>query len=84
MASTWLGKKLLALNIRCKTMAPTTAVIKVVHIRKVSRYFKEVLGWNSNMKLQLILVLFHMNRLHPYMNKCKLSNAKTLHKNSHP
>lgn len=50
MASTWLEKPL-ALNIKCTTIAPTTAVMKVVHMRKASRYFRAVLGWNSNMKL---------------------------------
>lgn len=51
MASTWLGEKPLALKIRWTTIAPTTAVIKVVHTRKASRYLREELGENSNMKL---------------------------------
>lgn len=43
MASTWLEKPF-ALNIKCTTIAPTTAVMKVVHMRKASRYFRAVLG----------------------------------------
>lgn len=61
-------------------MAPTTMVIKEVQIKKTSLYLRAVLGENSKMKLQLILVPFHMKRLHPYRNTCKLSRANMLHK----
>ena len=80
MASTWPGEKPPALSSRCTTIAPNTVVMRVVHIRNASLCFSAVLGENSNMKLWLILVLFHMYRLHPYINKCRLSNANTLHK----
>lgn len=78
IASTWLGKKPLARRRRWTIMAPTTAVMKVVQMRKASRYLRAVPDENSNMKLWLILVLFHRNRLHPYMNRCKLNKVKTL------
>ena len=79
MASTWRGETPLESKTRWITMAATTAVIRDVQIRKASLYLRAVECWNSKMKLQLILVLFHMNRLHPYMNKCKLSRANMLH-----
>lgn len=80
MASTRLGEKPLARNRRWTTIAPTTTVMKLVQMRKASLYLRAVLGENSKMKLQLILLFFHMNKLHPYMNKCKLSNANMLKK----
>jgi hypothetical protein len=81
MASTLPGKNPAALRRRCMTIAPTTAVMKTVHIRNASLCLSAVLGENSNMKLWLILVDFHMYKLHPYINKCRLNNANTLHNN---
>lgn len=80
MASTWPGENPAVLRSRCITIAPNTAVMKVVLNKNASLCFKAVFGENSNMKLWLILVTFHMYRLHPYMNKCRLNNANTLHK----
>jgi len=51
MASIWVGEKSAALRSRCKTIAPTTVVIKVVLIRNASLCFSAVVGENSNMKL---------------------------------
>ena len=79
MASIWHSKKPLESKTRWITMAATTAVIRDVQIRKASLYLRAVECWNSKMKLQLILVLFHMNRFHTYMNKCKLRRANMLH-----
>jgi hypothetical protein len=39
-----------------------------------------VLGAKSKMKFWLILVLFHMNRLHPYRKQCRLMSANMLQK----
>lgn len=62
-------------------MAPTTAVMKALLMRKASRCLRAVLGLKSNMKLWLILVLFHMNKLQPYKNMCRLISANMLHDN---
>jgi hypothetical protein len=39
-----------------------------------------VLGEKSNMKLWLILLLFHARRLHPYRKTCRLMSANMLRK----
>jgi hypothetical protein len=50
-ASILVGEKPAALKRRCTTIAPTTVVIKVVHIKNASLCLSDVLGENSNMKL---------------------------------
>jgi len=49
-------------------------------MRKASRCVRAVLEEKSNMKLWLILVLFHMKRLHPYRKTCRLMSANILQK----
>jgi hypothetical protein len=49
-------------------------------MRKASLCVRAVLEEKSNMKLWLILVLFHMKRLHPYRKMCRLMSANMLQK----
>lgn len=64
-ASKWREETWLYLRNRCATMAATTAVMKALLMRKASRCLRAVFGLKSNMKLWLILVFFHMNKLQP-------------------
>jgi hypothetical protein len=49
-------------------------------MRKASRCVRAVLEEKSKMKLWLILVPFHMERLHPYRKTCRLMSANMLQK----
>jgi hypothetical protein len=62
------------------TSAAITVHMIDADMRKASRCVRAVFGAKSNMKFWFILVLFHMNKLHPYKKQWRLMSANMLQK----